>query len=58
MTTIFVIASTVIIIAYDIYAAADRDELTISQLMNRSARKWPMIPFAWGVLIGHWFWPM
>jgi len=58
MTTIFVIVATVVVIGYDIYAAVDRDEITISQLMLRSARKYPMIPFAWGVLMGHWFWPM
>ena len=45
------------IILWDIYLASDEvDKNTISKLVRDVSDESPMIPFALGVLIGHWFW--
>ncbi len=39
-----------------IMAANGQPGDTISEVIARAGREHPMIPFAVGVLIGHWFW--
>ena len=58
MTEIVILVTTFLVIGYDIYAAADREQKTISRVMLEAARRYPIVPFAWGVLMGHWFWSM
>lgn len=61
MTTItitFIIAITLIILAYDAYALkkSTKTEYTISYVIAKASLKNPIIAFALGVLCGHWFW--
>jgi hypothetical protein len=45
------------LIGWDIYLATDdKKENTISNLIQDASHEHPMIPFALGVLIGHWLW--
>lgn len=46
-----------IVILWDIWLASDKTEgNTISEIITRLAYKYPLIPFALGMLAGHWFW--
>lgn len=55
ITTIVAIVAAVI--GWDIYLAADdKKENTISDLVTEASEESPIIAFAIGVLIGHWFW--
>lgn len=59
MTEIFVIAVTLVIIIYDIYAYKKGGaQLTVSLVIKRWAMKYPWIILIWGVLAGHFFWPI
>lgn len=55
-----VIAATVIIIlGYDCWLLVKGGtEATISHWMIVSSYKYPLIPFFWGFLMGHFFWRM
>lgn len=60
MTTIAVILTTVgVWIAFDvwIYFRKGYNE-TISAHIHFATKKWPVIPFFAGLLIGHFFWNM
>lgn len=51
------IAAVLLLAAYDIYLAANGvPGDTISEVMRTVARKHPIIPFAAGVIFGHFFW--
>lgn len=42
---------------YELYALYNRDPGdTISELVWKAAVKRPLLPFAFGLLMGHWFW--
>lgn len=42
---------------YELYALSTPAEGdTISEIMWRYARSYPILPFAFGVLMGHFFW--
>ena len=42
---------------YAFYAAVFLPrELMVSVTLSRLARRWPVIPFALGFLLAHWFW--
>ncbi len=46
-----------VLIAWDVYAyLTPEPDDTISEVLA-SASAHPIIPVAFGVLIGHWFWP-
>ena len=49
---------TVVIIVFDIYLAINPATNTISRIIQTIAFKHPILPFAIGVLCGHWFWPV
>ncbi len=50
------LALTLGIIAWDIFLAADkRKRNTISAMIAGASETWWIIPYAWGVLGGHWF---
>jgi hypothetical protein len=52
-----VITITLGVIIWDLKLATDKVEgNTISEIMTKLAHKHPMVSFAWGVLMGHWFW--
>lgn len=51
------VASVVGLVTYEIYAAvSDRSGDTISELIWRFTLNHPLIPFLFGVLMGHFFW--
>lgn len=54
---ITIVAVVSAIIGWDIYLAADDTEgNTISNLVTEASEESPIIAFALGVLVGHWFW--
>jgi hypothetical protein len=57
VTQIILVAVTFGLIGYDIYVAVKQPNATISAVIKEVALKAPMIPFAFGVLVGHFFWP-
>lgn len=43
---------------FDLYAGVHQEPAqTVSATLLEWSRRWPMLPFAIGVLIGHLFWP-
>ena len=54
ITTIVIVAGVVLYTLYDIIVAVTGN-VTLSEVIRNAAFKAPMIPFAVGVLIGHWF---
>jgi hypothetical protein len=58
ITSIVAIAVTLALIGVDIYWAADGIKgNTISEVIRFSAERFKLIPFAWGILGGHFFHP-
>lgn len=53
-----IVAVVVVLIGWDIYAfkAADPDG-TISEVILGAAKRHTIVPFLFGVLMGHFFWP-
>lgn len=44
-------------LAYEVYALTTRDEGdTISEITWNTTKKYPLLPFSVGVLMGHFFW--
>lgn len=54
-TELFTIGTIAVVITVDIWLAVTGRE-TVSQLTWRTSKRWPLIPFAAGVLAGHLFW--
>ena len=55
ITLAVIIGATVALIAYDIWAAWDDEQPTITQAIQKYSRQYPVIPFAFGFLMGHLF---
>lgn len=57
VTIIFMVAVTLVILAFDLYALrkSEKTEYTISYIIAKASLKNPLIPFMFGVLMGHWF---
>lgn len=57
-TTWVIAAVAAILVGWDIYAfkAADPDG-TISEVLLSGAKNHPILPFLFGVLMGHLYWP-
>ena len=57
LTITFIAVVTVVILAYDAFALykSKKTEYTISYIIAKASLKNPIIPFALGVLMGHWF---
>lgn len=51
------IVVTVGLIGFDIWVAFNEPHATISAVILHYARKYPSIPFCFGVLMGHFFFP-
>lgn len=49
--------SLIILVAWDIYAFLATENATISVLITDWSFYTPWVPFAFGVLMGHWFFP-
>lgn len=57
-TIAILIATTLGLIGWDIYVALTPEPGdTISQVVLGFAQNHPVLPFAFGVLMGHFFWP-
>jgi hypothetical protein len=55
-TVAFIIGVVIVIIIYDIVAAAlGGQDATISVIITKYSRVWPTISFAFGFLMGHFF---
>lgn len=58
---IWLIGMFVFLVAYDIYAAT-KGKVTISWSIFEISRKWPIVPFLFGFLVGglagHFFFPI
>lgn len=59
LTTLFVVSAVCVITMFDIWQLATKGiDATISKLLMQAAHRWPIIPFALGVVCGHLFWTM
>jgi hypothetical protein len=58
VTTIILVATVTALVLWNLYVVlfTRGEERTISKTIATAAGKWPILPFAFGVLIGHWFW--
>ena len=53
----FLVFSVVVLIVYDLFALYCWGvEATISRSIAINSKRYPIIPFAIGVVAGHWFW--
>ena len=58
VTGFFIVGGIIVIAIYDIYALISGGQsATISSILFNDSKVAPMIPLAFGVLIGHIFWP-
>ncbi len=56
-TIAFILAMVAVITAYDVWAVTHDYGWTISSTLLMAAHDWPIIPFVFGVLAGHLFFP-
>lgn len=54
---VIIICVTVFCIGWDLFAYFKEDNATFSVIFTDWAFYTPWIPFVWGALMGHWFWP-
>lgn len=53
----FMMLVVLVVIGYDAWACADRENRdTISSMVTESSKKYLIIPFIFGLLVGHFFW--
>lgn len=57
ITKVFTILSTVVIILVDLFFVFTGRE-TISEYIYELSKNYPIVATGFGVLIGHWFWPI
>lgn len=58
ITKIIMACAAVVLIGYDIIVAVDHTSgNTISEIMLGWAYRIPLLPYAFGVVLGHLFWP-
>jgi hypothetical protein len=59
LTTIIIVAITAFLIVWDVYAILKGGvESSISSIIIVHSHEYPILPFAFGVLCGHFFWRM
>ena len=59
VTGIVIVATAVALILYDIWVLIEPTPAdSISAIINQISMGHPAIPFAFGFLCGHWFWPL
>lgn len=43
---------------YDVYLAfSGEPQYTVSEILSEWAKRWPVLPFAGGLVVGHILWP-
>jgi hypothetical protein len=58
ITALVIVAFLLVLLSYDVFAQIVwGTQATISQVMLTQAKLYPMIPFLFGLLFGHFFWP-
>ncbi len=57
LTRIVILVAIALLIGYDVFVYFAGKDATISQIILSAGLKYPTIPFAAGVLCGHFFWP-
>jgi hypothetical protein len=61
LTFIWLVGTFFFLIAYDIYAVM-KGKSTVSWIVFNTSRKWPIVPFLFGFLVGglagHFFFPI
>jgi hypothetical protein len=57
ITKIIIAATVVLLVLWDVYAYLAEDNATISVVITDASYYTPWVPFALGVLMGHWFFP-
>ena len=55
MTVLIIVGVTVALIIYDIIIAYTKKDRTITQVLQKYSRQYPIIPFGFGLLFGHLF---
>lgn len=59
ITVVVVLVAVVLLVGWDVYAVATREDgATISEVLRDGAASNPFVSFAFGVLMGHLFWPL
>lgn len=59
ITIIIMAVALVLLVGWDIFAYVKAGrEATISDILLDWSQRWPVIPLAFGVLMGHLFWPL
>jgi hypothetical protein len=57
-TKLLICACVAVLIVYDIFVYMHSGvDATISRVVLRWSRQWPVLPFSTGVVCGHLFWP-
>lgn len=58
-TKLFMLVATVVILGYDVIVATNEAKGdTISELTLSFSWRWSIIPWSWGVVVGHLTWPV
>ena len=57
-TTLVIWAAVGALLAYDLYCVLTDPDSTISAVVSDSAKRWPIIAVAFGLLMGHLFFPV
>ena len=57
VTKVLMLVATVVLVGWDIYVTVNaiRGD-TISEIIARLGRNYAVLPFLWGVVVGHLFW--
>lgn len=54
-----IIVAVVALLGLEIWSLCnDTEDDTISEVIQGKSRDWLFIPFLFGFLMGHWFWPL
>ncbi len=56
LTLYILLSITILLVGYDIYAYIRHNGSTISETIYAAAKRYPIFPFALGVLLGHLLW--
>jgi len=55
LTSVALLVLLALVVAYDLFAVLTHRD-TLSEGIWKASRRWPVIPFFFGVLAGHLFW--
>ncbi len=58
LTEAVIYGSIIVLVVYDIFILLDKGvDQTISSVLLKISKNYPIIPFALGIVFGHIFWP-